>query len=77
MKKIYDILVGSDVSILVLADILSSSGKNIILVNKFNNWGGIFLGTKIKNQTFDIGMMNFELLFNKKKRDIKLFFRFC
>ena len=73
MKKIYDILVGSDVSILVLADILSSSGKNIILVNKFNNWGGIFLGTKIKNQTFDIGMMNFELLFKKKRKNIKLY----
>lgn len=73
MKKIFDILVGSDVSILVLADILSNSGKNIILVNKYNNWGGIFLGNTIKNQNFDIGMMNFELLFNKKKKDIKLY----
>lgn len=71
MKKIFNILVGSDVSVLVLADILSNSGENIILVNKFNNWGGIFLGTKIKNQTFDIGMMNFELLFKKKKKNIK------
>ena len=73
MKKIFEILVGSDVSILVLADILSNSGKNIILVNKYNNWGGIFLGTTIKNQKFDIVLMNFELLFNKKKRNIKLY----
>jgi hypothetical protein len=73
MKKPFYILAGSDVSILVLADLLSDSGKNIILVNKFNNWGGIFLGTKINKENFDIGMMNFELMFKKKNKKIKLY----
>lgn len=73
LNKKYSVLIGSDLSVLVLADILSDFGIKVLLVNKFEHWGGIFLGTKIKNERFDYGMMNFELKFNKKKKNLKYY----
>ena len=57
LKKKYSVLIGSDISVLVLADILSDYGEKVLLVNKSAHWGQIFLGTKIKNETFDYGIV--------------------
>lgn len=54
------LIYGQGVSSLVLAERLASAGKQVVLVNPGNSWGGIFGGVNIDGDIFDAGMTNFE-----------------
>lgn len=54
------LIYGAGLSALVLAERLGNAGKQVLLINPADKWGGIFGGIEIDGERFDAGMTNFE-----------------
>lgn len=71
MKKKY-VIVGSGLSVAVLAEQLGSQACEVIVLNPGKSLGGIFSGIKVENKMYDVGMTNFEFeLFSDQSHDLQ------
>jgi hypothetical protein len=65
------LIFGSGMSALVLAERLGNAGKEVVLINPYRSWGGIFGGIGINGEIYDAGMTNFEFdLFGEPADDL-------